>query len=179
MTSYAVFLRGVNVGGVTIKMNELKDALEAAGFANTKTLLVSGNVVLSSNKDAAAVKVSVEGCLRNSFGYDAWVVVLTAERVIQLIADCPYPSDDAETHTYVTLSSDAHVLTELRHAGATGGTELTSLGLDAIAWLAPAGGTLDSPFSKLTSKARYKSTTTTRNLRTMIKVRNALGNQER
>lgn len=179
MTSYAVFLRGVNVGGVTIKMNELKDALEAAGFANAKTLLASGNVVLSSNKDAAAVKVSVESCLRNSFGYDAWVVVLTAERVIQLIADCPYPSDDAATHTYVTLSSDAHVLTELRHAGATAGTELTALGLDAIAWLAPAGGTLDSPFSKLTSKARYKSTTTTRNLRTMIKVRDALGNQER
>jgi hypothetical protein len=42
-----------------------------------------------------------------------------------------------------------------------------------MAWLAPAGGTLDSPFSKLSSKARYKSTTTTRNLRTMIKVRDA------
>jgi hypothetical protein len=32
---------------------------------------------------------------------------------------------------------------------------------------------LDSPFSKLSAKARYKSTTTTRNLRTMIKVRDA------
>jgi hypothetical protein len=42
-----------------------------------------------------------------------------------------------------------------------------------MAWLAPAGGTLDSPFSKLSSKARYKSSTTTRNLRTMIKVRDA------
>jgi hypothetical protein len=47
------------------------------------------------------------------------------------------------------------------------------LGPEALAWLAPAGGTLDSPFSKLSSKAKYKASTTTRNLRTMIKVRDA------
>ena len=53
------------------------------------------------------------------------------------------------------------------------GAELTRLGPEALAWLAPAGGTLDSPFSKLSSKAKYKAATTTRNLRTMIKVRDA------
>jgi hypothetical protein len=42
-----------------------------------------------------------------------------------------------------------------------------------LVWLAPAGGTLDSPFSKLSSKTKYKASTTTRNLRTMIKVRDA------
>jgi len=50
---------------------------------------------------------------------------------------------------------------------------MTLLGPEALAWLAPAGGTLDSPFSKLSSKPRYKASTTTRNLRTMIKVRDA------
>ena len=30
MNSYAVFLRGVNVGGITIKMAELKEALKTA-----------------------------------------------------------------------------------------------------------------------------------------------------
>jgi DNA-binding MarR family transcriptional regulator len=43
-----------------------------------------------------------------------------------------------------------------------------------LAWLAPAGKTLDSPFSKLSSKLRYKSSTTTRNLRTLIKVGDVL-----
>lgn len=174
MSSYAVFLRGVNVGGITIRMAELTAALDAAGFGSVKSLLASGNVVLTSDKSAKAVKDLVENSLRSNFGYDAWVVVLTAQRVAELVEACPYPSDDATTHTYITLSSDPAPLKELLEAGAEQpGTELTSLGSDALAWLAPKGGTLDSPFSKLTAKARYKSTTTTRNLRTLIKVRDA------
>jgi uncharacterized protein (DUF1697 family) len=174
MNSYAVFLRGINVGGINIKMADLKTALAARGFEGVKTLLASGNVVVSSSLGAAAVKKDVEACLRESFGYDAWVVVLTAARVAALIEACPYPAEDKSTHTYVTLSSDTAILDELFEAGSRlDGTQQQRLGPEAMAWLAPAGGTLDSPFSKLSAKARYKSTTTTRNLRTMIKVRDA------
>ncbi|MDN4643444.1 DUF1697 domain-containing protein [Arthrobacter sp. PsM3] len=174
MNSYAVFLRGVNVGGVTIRMAELKDALKSRPFSAVKTLLASGNVVLSSELSPAGVKKEFEACLREAFGYDAWVVVLAADRVSELVAACPYPADDKTTHTYLTLGSDADVLAELYEAGsAADGAELTMLGPEALAWLAPAGGTLDSPFSKLSSKPKYKASTTTRNLRTMVKVRDA------
>ncbi|MET3948387.1 uncharacterized protein (DUF1697 family) [Arthrobacter sp. UYCu512] len=174
MSSYAVFLRGVNVGGITIKMAELKQALASRQFSDVKTLLASGNVVLSSELPAAGVKTEFEACLREAFGYDAWVVVLPADRVGELVAACPYPADDATTHTYLTLGSDLGVLAELYEAGqALDGAQLTALGPEALAWLAPAGGTLDSPFSKLSAKPKYKASTTTRNLRTMIKVRDA------
>jgi uncharacterized protein (DUF1697 family) len=174
MSSYAVFLRGVNVGGITIKMAELKTALKSRPFTGVKTLLASGNVVLASDLSPAGVKKEFEACLRESFGYDAWVVVLAADRVGKLVAACPYPADDASTHTYLTLGSDAGVLAELYEAGsALDGAQVTVLGPEALAWLAPAGGTLDSPFSKLSSKPKYKASTTTRNLRTMIKVRDA------
>jgi uncharacterized protein (DUF1697 family) len=171
MNSYAVFLRGINVGGITIKMADLRDALKSRPFTGTKTLLASGNVVLSSGLDPAGVKEEFEACLRETFGYGAWVVVLTAGRVAELVAACPYPADNASTHTYLTLASDPDVLSDLHGAAsALDGAELTLLGPEAIAWLAPAGGTLDSPFSKLSSKSKYKAATTTRNLRTMIKV---------
>ncbi|SFT65277.1 DUF1697 domain-containing protein [Arthrobacter sp. ov118] len=174
MNSYAVFLRGINVGGINIKMADLKKALKTRPFSNVLTLLASGNVVLASELDPAGVKREFEACLRETFGYDAWVVVLTADRVAALVEACPYPADDASTHTYLTLASDAAALSELFESGsALDGTELTLLGPEALAWLAPAGGTLDSPFSKLTSKAKYKAATTTRNLRTMVKVRDA------
>jgi uncharacterized protein (DUF1697 family) len=174
MNSYAVFLRGINVGGINIKMAELRDALKTRPFSGVKTLLASGNVVLASDLPPSEVKAEFEACLRETFGYDAWVVVLKADRVAELVAACPYPADDASTHTYVTLASDTEALTELYDAGtALDGTELTRLGPEALAWLAPAGGTLDSPFSKLSAKPKYKSATTTRNLRTMIKVREA------
>jgi uncharacterized protein (DUF1697 family) len=174
MNSYAVFLRGINVGGINIKMAELKEALKSRPFSGVKTLLASGNVVLASGLDPAGVKAQFEACLRETFGYDAWVVVLAAGRVAELVAACPYPPDDATTHTYLTLASDPDVLAELFEAGsALDGTALTLLGPEAMAWLAPVGGTLDSPFSKLSAKPKYKAATTTRNLRTMIKVRDA------
>ncbi|MCZ9880911.1 DUF1697 domain-containing protein [Arthrobacter sp. B2a2-09] len=181
MNSFAVFLRGINVGGINIKMADLKAALKSYPFTDVKTLLASGNVVLQSELDAAGVKKQCEKCLREAFGYDAWVVVLTAERVAELVEACPYPADDKTTHSYITLSSDAAMLDELFDAGTAlgapgqGGVEQVRLGPEASAWLAPAGGTLDSPFSKLSAKARYKASTTTRNLRTLIKVRDAAG----
>jgi uncharacterized protein (DUF1697 family) len=184
MTSYAVFLRGVNVGGINIKMADLQKALKQCPFNNVKTLLASGNVVLTSNLDPAAVKNEFEACLRESFGYDAWVVVLTDKRVADLVEACPYPADDKSTHSYITLSSDPGMLDDLvKAASALDGTVpegnvlegdvLQRLGPEAVAWLAPAGGTLESPFSKVSAKPRYRSTTTTRNLRTLIKVRDA------
>jgi uncharacterized protein (DUF1697 family) len=162
------------VGGINIKMAALKEALKSRPFSGVKTLLASGNVVLASGLDPAGVKAEFEMCLRETFGYDAWVVVLPAHRVAELVAACPYPPDDAATHTYLTLASDPDVLAELHEAGrALDGTELTLLGPEALAWLAPAGGTLDSPFSKLSARPKYKAATTTRNLRTMIRVRDA------
>lgn len=181
MNSYAVFLRGVNVGGITIKMAELKSALKSCGFSAVTTLLASGNVALLSDLGPAEVKSRFEECLRKYFGYDAWVVVLTAARVAELVDACTYPADDKSTHTYITLSSDTATLDELFESGANldgdtpDGPRLDRLGPEALAWLAPAGGTLDSPFSKLSSKPRYKSSTTTRNLRTMIKIRDTAG----
>ena len=174
MNSYAVFLRGINVGGINIKMADLKTALESTGFDGVKTLLASGNVVLASGLAPAAVKKTFEDCLRKSFGYDAWVVVLSARRVSELVDACPYPDDDKSTHTYIPLASDTAALVERHAAGAAlEGSEQKRLGPEALAWLAPAGGTLDSPFSKISSKAKYKATTTTRNLRTLVKVRDA------
>lgn len=176
MGTYAVFLRGINVSGISIKMADLRQALEGCGFAGAKTVLATGNAILTSEKDARSVKAGCEKCLRSAFGYDAWVVVLAASRVAKLVAACPYPADDKATHTYITLSSDHAVLDQLEAGGKElEGAGVKRLGPEALAWLAPAGGTLDSPFSKLSAKPKYKAATTTRNLRTLIKVRDATG----
>jgi uncharacterized protein (DUF1697 family) len=175
MTNYAVFLRGINVGGINIKMADLRAALEALPVTGVKTLLASGNFVCAAKATAGELKSLVEACLREDFGYDAWVVVLDPSRLNAIIDACPYPSDNKEQHSYVTLSSDPAILDELQTlGGALAGVDLARLSPEALAWLAPAGGTLDSPFSKLSAKAKYKSTTTTRNLRTLLKCRDAL-----
>ncbi|MFQ4147418.1 DUF1697 domain-containing protein [Arthrobacter sp. LAPM80] len=175
MTKFAVFLRGINVGGINLKMADLRTALATLPLTKVKTLLASGNVVCTAEASAGELKSMVEALLRERFGYDAWVVILDDAQLNAIIDACPYPADDASTHSYVTLSSDPAVLDELaRHGGEIPGVELVRLSPEAIGWPAASGGTLDSPFSKLSARPRYKSTTTTRNLRTLLKCRDAL-----
>ena len=46
---YAVLLGGVNIGGRTVKSDELKQSFIKAGFKNPQTVLASGNVIISSD----------------------------------------------------------------------------------------------------------------------------------
>ncbi|GGC94809.1 pyridoxamine 5'-phosphate oxidase [Tersicoccus solisilvae] len=171
MNRFAVFLRGVNVGGVTITSAKLRAALDDDPLTEVRTLLASGNVLCSTTLSAAEAKATIEQRLRDAFGYDAWVVVLSRKAVERIAAACPFPADSADEHAYVTLASDPAALDELVAAAvAAGGDEPVRLDRYAIAWTAPVGGTLASPLTKVSAKKRFKETTTTRNLRTLLKV---------
>lgn len=174
MADYAVFLRGVNVGGITIKMADLRVAAASLPVTRVKTLLASGNLTCTSALPPEQLKTAFETVLRTTFRYEAWVVILERGRLRDLVDACPFPTDDPATHTYITLFSDPAVLTELVDAAAGTGDEPTVLGPEAAAWQAPRGGTLDSPLNRLTAKPRFKTSTTTRNLRTLHKVIAAL-----
>ena len=68
MTQYAAFLRGVNVGGVNLKMADVAAALTDAGLTNVRTILATGNVTLDSPGAADAVRAKAEKALRKQFG---------------------------------------------------------------------------------------------------------------
>ncbi|MDR3658916.1 MAG: DUF1697 domain-containing protein [Mycobacterium sp.] len=169
MTRYAVFLRGVNVGGVNLKMADVAATLSQAGFTAVKTLLASGNAVLSSTTSAAGVRTKAEAALRESFGYDAWVLVYPAAELRTISADFPFQREVEGHHSYVTFVSDPEVLEELAALEPAAG-ELVRRGDGVLYWQVDRGDTLDSAISKTMAKKRYKSSTTTRNLRTVEKV---------
>lgn len=169
MTRYAAFLRGVNVGGVNLKMAEVAAALTDAGLAKVRTILASGNVLLESDKDADAVRATAETALRHRFGYDAWVLVYDVDAVAAIVDAYPFEPEVEGHHSYVTLVADAAVLDELA-ALAPGPDEKIARGNGVIYWQVPKGDTLHSTIGKTMGKKRYKSSTTTRNLRTLEKV---------
>jgi uncharacterized protein (DUF1697 family) len=73
--------------------------------------------------------------------------------------------------SYVTFVTDTDVLDELAAlADETGPEEKISRGDGVIYWQVPKNRTLDSTIGKTMGKKRYKSSTTTRNLRTLEKV---------
>jgi uncharacterized protein (DUF1697 family) len=169
MTKYAAFLRGVNVGGVNLKMAEVAAALAEAGFTAVRTILASGNVLLESSAGAAAVRKKAEATLRERFGYDAWVLVYDIATVRAVVDAYPFEREDEGYQSYVTFVTDKAVLDELGKVGA-GADEKISRGDGVVYWQVPKGGTLDSTIGKTMGKPRYKSSTTTRNLRTLAKV---------
>lgn len=171
MTQYAAFLRGVNVGGVNLKMAEVASALTAAGFSNVRTVLATGNVLLESASGTAAVRKKAEAALRENFGYDAWVLAYDVDTVRAIDGAYPFEREVDGHQSYVTFVADKAVLDELAALAANAGPdEKISRGDGVIYWQVPKGSTLDSTIGKTMGKPRYKSSTTTRNLRTLAKV---------
>lgn len=171
MTRYAAFLRGVNVGGVNLKMAAVAEALQDAGFTDVTTILASGNVLLDSRSGLAAVRQKAERALRDAFGYDAWVLCYEIDAIAEISAAYPFEREVEGHHSYVTFVSDETVLRELTElTDRAGAGEKIEAGSGVLYWQVPRAGTLDSTIGKTMSKKRYKSSTTTRNLRTLDKV---------
>jgi uncharacterized protein (DUF1697 family) len=72
MGSFVALLRAVNVGGTgKLPMSELKDICEKLGFESVRTYIASGNVVFTSRKSEAAIKVALEKRLQTYAGKPA------------------------------------------------------------------------------------------------------------
>jgi len=54
---YAAFLRAINVGGHTVKMEPLRRVFESAGFDDVETIIASGNVVFESPRRGEAAQL--------------------------------------------------------------------------------------------------------------------------
>lgn len=171
MPRYAALLRGVNVGGITMKMADVRDTLKADGFTGVTTILASGNVLLDSTESASAVKERLQRVLGDRFGYEAWVLVYDLDTIGHIIAAFPWEPEIEGVHSYVMFCSDPAVLTELAGLGGElDESERIAAGDGVLYWQVPKSQTLGSPIGKTTGKKRYKSTTTTRNLRTLHKL---------
>jgi uncharacterized protein (DUF1697 family) len=169
MTDYVALLRGVNVGGVNIKMADLAEVVRGLGYTDVKTVLASGNVLFTTPDAASAAKQALEAALRKRFGYEAWVHVLTVAAVRKIIAASPYPRT-AERHAYVVFAVEAEVRSELLAIKLDPAIEQASAGDGVIYWSVPKGSTLDSAMGKAQSKASYRPWITTRNLNTLEKL---------
>jgi uncharacterized protein (DUF1697 family) len=170
---YVVLLRGINVGGINIKMVDLRKALEDAGFGAVKTILASGNVLVESDQKAPAVKKLFEHTLTEAFGYEAWVIVLDPDDLAQIVADYPFDPEADGMQPYVMFSSDGASTKELAKESESLDPEIERIAPGAhgvLYWEVQRGHSTDSHLGKLSARARYKSTTTTRNIRTLNKL---------
>lgn len=165
----ALLLRGVNVGGVTVRSADLRALLADAGLGDVATVLASGNAVVTAldAADAAAAARAAEAALEARYGRRIRVLGIAIEQLAAIVADYPHPEDDEHT-PYVVFELEPDVAVELA-AIEPGEGELIAAGDGVIHWSNPKGTTLTSPFAKALERTA-KDRVTTRNLRTLRKV---------
>ena len=178
MYFYAVFLRGVNVGGVKILMKDLTALLEQAGFSRVRTLLASGNVVFASEEsDPAAVKRACEAAINSVYGYGTRVIVQDAAQLEYLAGNFPFapPNDGIQRHEYLVLTeSEEEAASIMGTAPEPSAEERVAQLSHGICWEVPRGQSLDSLLAKHFAKVASKSLVTTRNMNTIHKMLTAL-----
>ena len=107
MTAYAALLFAVNVGGRKVPSGDLRALAAELGFAGPRTHANSGNLVVGAGSSGATRADDVARLVRSGvadrFGVDAAVVVLTTERLAQIVRANPFPAaaKDAPAHLLV------------------------------------------------------------------------------
>jgi uncharacterized protein (DUF1697 family) len=93
MNSYAILLRGINVGGKNkVPMADLKKCLEDLGFLDVLTYIASGNVIVTSDKQPKEIQAHIEEALPRIFKLDSEhikVLVLSVDQLQGVVDNKP------------------------------------------------------------------------------------------
>ena len=176
-----VFLRGINVNGINIKMAALKEAFIKMGFTDAKTILATGNVIFTlteKNNCGQILKSYIEKELSNLFLYDAHIVMRSSKEIQNVIFVAKTMDVHEECHNYCLLFDDMELLLELKllfDSIAHLPQEQLIIVECGVFWIVPKGATLSSNFGlKILGNKKYKSRLTSRNINTMQKIYKAM-----
>lgn len=98
MPKYIAFLRAINVGGHTVKMDHLRRLFEALGFSNVETFIASGNVIFnSSSRSARNLETKIENHLEESLGYEVATFIRTTSELSAIADYKPFPVAELKT----------------------------------------------------------------------------------
>lgn len=96
-------LRGVNLGKRQVVMAELRAVLEAASFEDVRTLLASGNVVLTSKLKGVKLEAKLEEVILQGLGLKTDVFVRDADQLDAIIAANPFKAFTKASPTFMVV----------------------------------------------------------------------------
>jgi uncharacterized protein (DUF1697 family) len=159
----AALLRAINVGGTgKLPMTALVELCEAAGLAQVRTYIASGNVVFHSDRSEEEIRSTLEDRLHAYAGKSVGVVVRSAAEIAGVVARNPYP--DAPGNRAMALFVDG-LLPSDPFDGVTGATsEQMCLGKRELYVLYPNG------MAKTRLRIPSEKIGTARNINTVAKL---------
>jgi uncharacterized protein (DUF1697 family) len=124
MTVYVAMLRGVNVGGNSLKMDWLRKACEGLGLLDVRTYVQSGNIVFSSRASAPKLAQTLQTTIDAQTRLPVTVVLRSASELEKIVAGNPFLKQKSVevTKFHVTFLSKAPVKPALDRLDALAGT---------------------------------------------------------
>lgn len=152
-------------------MAGLRAALEAAGYGDVRTLLQSGNVVLTSSAEPTTTEHDLTRVLGDAFGFEIAVTVRTRDEMADVIERDPFgqEADDPARYqvSFLSAEPDAGRVDDLVRA-AVAPERVVVHGREIYAW--HPGGIARSDLAKLISDRRLGVGVTARNWRTVSSI---------
>jgi uncharacterized protein (DUF1697 family) len=173
---FIAFLRGINVGGhKTIKMAELRSLLENQGCTKVRTYIQSGNIVFDQSVELITEEM-FKNLLLEHFGFDIAVIILTADKLKEILRDFPFGDDHPDTvgnktvFTFINTAIDTaenEVSDEINMLKKFVGSSEKLVYSKQGYWLYCPEGYGKTKLSNALIEKKLKLSATTRNLRTL------------
>lgn len=176
MATYALLLRGVNVGTKNkLPMADLRSMLEKIGCEDVATYVQSGNAVLTTSMPKAKLLAAAEEVLEQYMGRPIATTVRTAAELRKIIDGNPF-EDVADNPKYLCVTflsgrPKAATLAPLKKNDWD--PELFHVSGDQIYTWYPSGQAR-SDLAAALGKLKFEGTATTRNWNTVLKLRELL-----
>jgi uncharacterized protein (DUF1697 family) len=169
---YVAFLRAINVGGRTVRMDRLREIFKTLGFADVDTFIASGNVVFRSNcADLALLERRIEEALEAGLGYKVAAFIRRVRDLEAIVRHQPFARDgDAAPGTVYVAFLRAAITATVRQKIRACRTEVDELDIKGreLYWCVR-GKLLDSKLSGA-GLERLLGQTTMRNRNTIVRL---------
>jgi uncharacterized protein (DUF1697 family) len=172
MAAKIALLRGINVGSHNrIAMADLRELLASLGYGDARTLVQSGNIVLTADGPSEELALELEGEITARFGVQTPVVVRTHEELAAVVALNPL-GDIASEHklyqvSFLSAEPDLAAIEEIQVTDFAPERFVYS-GREIYAWHPQ--GIHSSPLARQLSDKRLGVTVTARNWKTTTKL---------
>lgn len=178
MTAHRIVLfRGMNTGGVRAPVAEQRAMAEAMGLKNPRTLLASGNLVVESDRDPAALEADIEAAMLDRFALKISAMVRTDRQWAELISANPFPAearnDPSRLQVMVMKQTPKPEAVEAVRAFAVGEERLIQT--PHALWFWHPDGIGQSKMAEKATQVRLLGMGTARNWNTVMKLADMVG----
>jgi uncharacterized protein (DUF1697 family) len=180
MSTQIALLRGINVGAHNrVPMADLRALLAELGYSDARTLVQSGNIVLSAELPPEELGGKLEGAIADRFGVRTPVIARTREELAKVVALDPL-GDVAKEHklyqvSFLSAEPDSDAVAKIAQEDFAP-ERFVQVGREIYAW--HPGGIHNSRLARMLSDKRLGVVATARNWRTTTKLLEMAREQE-